>query len=144
MAAFRLPMMSPQNAARRSSGSLGRVTRGGCPPRVPTDPDLHVKCIRLVILLRYAAQQAVNHSGARKTVSLLHSKELGPRYWAASASPRQLASPNPSRSLPKFLEAGEVTNDPVIPVVTSQFLRELLVLLPDRKMQIDSAPFLQR
>jgi hypothetical protein len=28
----------------------GRVTQGGCPPRVPTEPDLHVKCIRLVTL----------------------------------------------------------------------------------------------
>ena len=23
-----------------SGGTLGRVTQGGCPPRVPTDPDL--------------------------------------------------------------------------------------------------------
>ena len=60
-----------------------------------------------------------------------------------SASPRQRTSPDPSHSLPKSLEAGEVSNDPVIPVMTSQLLRELLVLFPDREVQIFSAPFRQ-
>ena len=32
--------------------SRGRVDLGGCPPRPPTDPDVHVKCIRLVTLWR--------------------------------------------------------------------------------------------
>ena len=30
----------------------GRVDLGGRPPRSPTDPDVHVKCIRLVTLWR--------------------------------------------------------------------------------------------
>jgi hypothetical protein len=55
----------------------GRVDLGGHPPRPPTDPDVRVKRIWLVISrLRYAAPQAVNHSGAGKTVPLLQSKEL--------------------------------------------------------------------
>jgi hypothetical protein len=35
------------------------------------------------------------------------SMELGPRQITVSASPRQLASPDPSRSLPKLQEAVE-------------------------------------
>ncbi len=86
----------------------------------------------------------MDHSGAGKTVSLLQTKEFWPRHITVSASPRQLAAPDPSRSLPTFLEAGEVSNDPVIPVVALQLLRELMVLLPDRKVQILSTPFRQR
>ena len=48
------------------------------------------------------------------------------------------------RCLSEFQEAVEVANDPVIPVVASQFLRELLVLLLDREVQIFPAPFRQR
>jgi len=29
---------------------LGRVDLGGCPPRSPTDPGVHVKCTRFVTL----------------------------------------------------------------------------------------------
>ena len=76
----------------------------------------------------------MDHSGARKTVALLQTKEFGPRHAAASAAPRQFASPYPPRCRQKSLKAGEVANDPVIPVVASQFLRELVVLLLDRKM----------
>jgi hypothetical protein len=64
---------------------------------------------------------------------LLQAKELGPRHFAVSASPRQVTPPDPSRGLPEFQEAVEVSNDPVIPVVASQLLRELLVLLLDRR-----------
>jgi len=63
-----------------------------------------------------------------KTVVLLQTKEPVPRHITVSASPRQLAPPDLSRSLLKFLEAVEVANDPVIPVVASQLLHELLVL----------------
>ena len=76
----------------------------------------------------------MDHTGSGKTVPLLQAKELGPRYRAAAASPRQLATPDPSHSLPKFLKAVEVANDPVVPVVASQLLREFLVLLLDRKV----------
>ena len=31
-------------------GSVGRVDLGGRPPRSPTGPDVHVKCIRFVTL----------------------------------------------------------------------------------------------
>ena len=77
-------------------------------------------------------------------MSLLQTKELGPRHVAISAAPRQHASPDPSRFLPKFLEAEVVANDPVIPIVASQLLHELLVLLTVREMQIFPAPFRQR
>jgi hypothetical protein len=86
----------------------------------------------------------VDHTSAGKTVSFLQSKELCPRHITISASPRQYVSPDPSRFLPKFQEAGEVANDPVIPVVASQLLHKLLVLFLDRSMQILSAPLRQR
>jgi hypothetical protein len=86
----------------------------------------------------------VDHSGSRKTVALLQTKEFCPRHFTVSASPRKLPSPDPSRCLSEFQEAVEVANDPVIPIVTSQFLRELLVLLLDREVQIFPAPFRQR
>ena len=82
--------------------------------------------------------------GAGKTVSLLQTKKLRPRHVTVSAAPRQPLSPDPSRSLPEFLEAEEVANNPVIPVVAAQLLRELLVLLPERKVQVLAAPFRQR
>jgi transposase len=41
---FALPTAA---AARRG---MGRVDLGGRPPRSPTDPDVHVKCIRFVTL----------------------------------------------------------------------------------------------
>ena len=75
----------------------------------------------------------MDHTSAGKTVLLLQTKELGPRHITVSASPRQLASPDPSRSLPEFLKAVEVASDPVIPVVASQLLHELLVLFLDRE-----------
>jgi hypothetical protein len=78
----------------------------------------------------------VNHTSEGKTVTLLQTTELGPRHLTGSASPRLLASPDLSRSLPEFLEAVVVSNDPVIPVVASQFLHELLVLFRDRSVQI--------
>jgi hypothetical protein len=76
----------------------------------------------------------VDHPSTGKTVTLLQTKELGPRHITVSASPRQLASPDPSRSLPEFLEAVEVASNPIIPVVASQFLHELLVLFFDRSV----------
>ena len=69
----------------------------------------------------------MNHTSMGKTVTLLQTTELGPRHVTGSASPRQLASPDPSCSLPEGPEAVEVSNDPVIPEVTSQLLHELLV-----------------
>jgi hypothetical protein len=86
----------------------------------------------------------VDYPGTRKTVSLLQTKELGPSHITVSASPRQFASPDTSRSLPEFQEAVEVSNDPVIPVVASQLLHKLLVLFLDRIVQIFSTPFRQR
>ena len=134
------------NALWDPSGTeTGRVDLGGRPPRPPTDPDVRVKRIWLFISwLRYAAPQAVDHSGSRKTVTLLQTEELCPRHFTISAAPRQPTSPDPSCCLPEFQEAVEVSSNPVIPVVASQLLRELLVLFPDRKMQILSAPLRQR
>jgi hypothetical protein len=74
----------------------------------------------------------MNHSGAGKIVSFLQTKELGPRHWPASATPRQPVFPYPPRALPKFLEAEEVARNSIIPVVASQLLCQLLVPLPDR------------
>ncbi len=60
-------------------------------------------CVKRIWLfiscLRYAALQAVDHACTGKTVILLPTKELGPRHITVSASPRQLASPDLSRSL---------------------------------------------
>jgi hypothetical protein len=95
-------------------------------------------------LRRSVRLRRMNHSGARKIVSLLHTKELRPRHVTVPASPRPVASPEPARSLPEFLEAKEVANNPVIPIVASQLLRELLVLFVDRSVQILSAPLRQR
>ena len=39
-------------ASQCQGGFAGRVDLGGRPPRSPTDPDVHVKCIRLVTLWR--------------------------------------------------------------------------------------------
>ena len=96
---------------------------------------MRVKRIWLFISgLRYAALQAVNHTSMGKTVTLLQTIELDPRHITGSASPRQLASPDPSCSLPESPEAAEVSNDPVIPEVASQLLHELLVLFLDRSV----------
>ena len=42
-------------------------------------------------------------------------------------------APYLSRAFPKLLKAGEVANDPIIPEVAPQLLRELLVLFLDRR-----------
>jgi hypothetical protein len=83
----------------------------------------------------------VDHSGGGKTVTLLQTRELGPCHVAVPVSPRRPTPANLSRSRPKFQEAGVVSSDPVIPVVASQFLRELLVLLHDRNVQVFSTQF---
>jgi hypothetical protein len=86
----------------------------------------------------------MNHTSMGKTVTLLQTSELGPRHITGSASPRQLASPDPSYSLSESPEAAEVSSDPIIPEVASQLLHELLVLFLDRSVQILSAPFRER
>jgi hypothetical protein len=86
----------------------------------------------------------VDYTSEGKTVPLFQTKKLCPRHVTVSASPRQRASPDPSRFLPEFLEAEEVANDPIVPVVASQLLCELLVLLPNREVQMFSTPFRQR
>ena len=48
------------------------VARPGSPP----DPDVPVKGIRLVVLLRYAAQQAVNHSARGRLYRFSHRRSL--------------------------------------------------------------------
>ena len=53
-------------------------------------------------------------------------------------------APDPPRCIPKALEAGVVANNPVIPVVAPQLLRELVVLFPDGKVQMFATPFRQR
>ena len=42
----------PRNKSFRPFPTRGRVDLGGRPPRPPTEPDVHVKCIRLVTLWR--------------------------------------------------------------------------------------------
>src|ERR1700678_545970 len=116
-----------------TQGVPGRVDLGGRPPRPPSDPNVRVKRIWLFIsCLRYAAPQAVDHTCSGKTVTLLQTKEFCPRHITVSASPRQLASPDPSRSLPQFQEAEVFSNNPEVTVVAPQLFRELLVLLLDR------------
>jgi hypothetical protein len=82
----------------------------------------------------------MDHADTGKSVPLLQAKELEPREWSASATPRQPVTPYPSRAFAKSLKAGEVANDPVVPEVAPQLLRELMVLLLNREMQILSAP----
>ena len=41
---------------------LGRVDLGGCPPRSPTDPGLHITRTRFLSYDFAALQQAVDHS----------------------------------------------------------------------------------
>ena len=125
--------------------TTGRVDLGGRLPSPRTDPGVRVKCTRLVHLwLRYAARQAVDHASTGKTGELLQASELGPCHLAVSAPPRKPVTPNPARCLPEFQETVEVPNDPVVPVVAPQLLRELLVLFLERKVQILSTPFRQR
>jgi hypothetical protein len=115
--------------------SLTPIARRNEPrPRDAVKPEHVAKPPVLPSRLRYAAQQAVNHTNEGKTVTLLQTTELGPRHMTGSASPRQLASPDPSRSLPEFLEAEVVSSDPVIPVVASQLLHELPVPFLDRSV----------
>jgi hypothetical protein len=125
------PQIEHSHSAADAETGTGRGNRPGHPGRLPA-PSSHrsglarQRGIRLFILLRYAATQAVNHSGAGQTVTLLQSSEPGPRHGLASASPSQLASSDPSRCLPEFQETVEVSNNPVIAVVASRLLRELL------------------
>jgi hypothetical protein len=127
---------SSEPPAEWSSGDADLPAAGspqGLLPGAPTDPDGRVKRIRLFIsCIRYAAPQAVNHSGVGKTVPLLETSERSPGHRAASASPRQVVMPYPSRCLPNSMKSVDVANNPVILVVASQLLREFLVLLLDR------------
>ena len=86
----------------------------------------------------------MDHTGTAKTVVLLRANELGPGHVPISGTPRQPTTPNPPHFRPKALESEVVANNPVLAVVASQLLDEFLVLLLDRKMQIDSTPFRQR
>ncbi len=51
-----------------------------------------------------------------------------------------MPSPDPSRCLPEFQETVEVASNPVVPEVTLQLLRKLLVLLLDRVMEMLLTP----
>jgi hypothetical protein len=102
-----------------------------------TDRDAHAKRTwQAISSLRYAAYHAVDHSISGKPVPILQTQNLGPRQITVSASPKYPSSTKSSRSVPKFFEAIDVSNDPIKPVVASQFLRQHLVLLHDRKVQV--------
>ena len=103
------------------------------------------QCIRFLISgLRCAAQQAVDHTGRGKTVMLLQPHELRPRQWFVPATPRQPSFPDPAGGPQKLLEAGIVTDDPIVTVMAFQLLRELLVLISNRQVQVLPAPRRQR
>src|SRR4051812_28231891 len=124
-----------------SEGNSGRVGLGGRPPKPPTDPDVHISRIRLVISrLRCAAQQAVHHPCLGETVPLLQTLEIRPRHGSAPVAPGQPAFPDLPRLPQELLEAGEVADDPVVAVVALELLLEHLVLLRDRTVQVLPAP----
>ena len=73
-----------------------------------------------------------------EAVPLLQEQEVFPRHWPGAATPRQPTLPDLPGSLQELLEAEEVAGDPVVTVVTLQFLPQRLVLNRDRLMPIDS------
>ncbi len=68
---------------------MGRVTQGGRPPRVPTDPDLPNSGIRLVMSRRYGAAYRVDRDRWRKRVTLQEAIEAIPSHPATAPSARQ-------------------------------------------------------
>ena len=94
-------------------------------------------------MLRYAAQQAVDHSGSGDRIVAPDEEILATSCLRLGGAETAVVPELPD-SLPEFLEAEEVANNPVVPVVPSQLLLQLLVLLPERKVQVFAAPFRQR
>jgi hypothetical protein len=58
-------------AATLDDGTRGRVALGDCSPRAPTDPDVQISRIRLLVLrLRCGSVDAVDDSDGRQRVTL--------------------------------------------------------------------------
>src|SRR5271157_2984402 len=125
------PLKSFSSYWRRGPGRPGWF-----PTQAPHRSGRARQCIRFLISgLRCAAQQAVDHTGRGKTVMLLQPHELRPRQRFVPATPRQPSFPDPAGGPQKLLEAGIVTDDPIVTVMAFQLLRELLVLIPNRQVQ---------
>ena len=86
----------------------------------------------------------MDHTCLGKTVPQFQSLEIGPREGFAPTTPGQPSFPDLSRSQEEVLETGNVTDDPVVPVVALQLLLQRLVLNRERSMPIDSTPIRQR
>jgi hypothetical protein len=112
---------------------------GGPTPEAPTDPDVRITRIWLLISCRCAAEHAVDYTSPWEAVALLQVLEGFPRRTAAAA-PRQPTLPDLPGPLQVLLEAKEVASYPVVRIVALQLLLQRLVLYLDRSMPVLATP----
>ena len=129
----------------RTRISWSPVAPGDYSPGAHTDPDVQISRIWLVVsCLRGAKKQALGYARFREPLSPLKEPEYVPLQCTGAASPQQPTFPDLPCSLQALLKAEEVAGVATVPAVTSQLLRQRMVLLRDREVPILPAPFRQR
>lgn len=123
----------------------GRVARGGCSPRAPTDQDVRISSIRLVASgTCFAKAHRVDRSRRRERESLQEPIESFPEHQPFAALSRQAASPETDQAPAETGQRNRVARDPVVGEAAKKLLAQCGVPVRCVEMPMSSQARLQR